>query len=89
MVVNTGATFGDNTSPSNFDPLAMGRRQLAQYLWGSNEDFVPRITKFLPAPIELAPRPGEKEIAGFAVADKDQLNPGVIRADGTRDPPPY
>ena len=89
MVVNTGATFGDNTSPSNFDPLAAGRRQLARALWSSDEDFVPRISTFLPAPIELAPRPTKAEAAAFAQADCDELNRGVFNPDGTRMPPPY
>ena len=89
FVVNTGATFGDNTSPSNFDPLAAGRRQLAWYLWSSGEDFVPRISQYLPAPIELAPRPTDAEAAEFAAADLDELNPGVINPDGSRKPPPY
>ena len=89
MVVNTGATFGDNTSPSNFDPLAMGRRQLAQYLWSSEENYVPRITKFLPAPIELAPRPTKSEVNSFGQADADDINVGVLSSDGKRLPPPY
>jgi hypothetical protein len=29
----TGMTFGDNTSPSNFEPIADAKRQLAKYLW--------------------------------------------------------
>lgn len=30
---STGMTFGDNTSPSNFEPIADARRQLAKHLW--------------------------------------------------------
>ena len=33
-VVNTGGTFGDNTSPSNFDPIGLARRIRASALWG-------------------------------------------------------
>ena len=57
----------------------MGRRQLAQHLWSSEEDFVPKISEFLPAPIELAARPTEDEVALFAQGDRDALNPGVMR----------
>ena len=32
-VINTGGTFGDNTSPPNFNPIGLARRQLGWYLW--------------------------------------------------------
>ena len=34
LIMHTGLTFGDNTSPSNWDdPIARARQQLAQKLW--------------------------------------------------------
>ena len=33
LSMNTGLTFGDNTSPSNWEPIARARQQLAQHFW--------------------------------------------------------
>ena len=49
---STGMTFGDNTSPSNFEPIADARRQLAKYLW-TKPDTISQTTKFL-QPIQPA-----------------------------------
>ena len=87
-VVNTGGTFGDNTNPSNFDPLGLGRRQLAFYLWSSAADTVATITPYLQS-LNLAPEPTPDEVAAFRPADADVINPGVLSLDGTRKPPPY
>ena len=53
-VLNTGATFGDNTSPSNFNPLAEGRRYLSRYLWSSDPNVITDVLPLLP-PITMAP----------------------------------
>ena len=87
-VVNTGGTFGDNTNPSNFDPLGLGRRQLAFYLWSSAADAAATITPYLPS-LNLAPEPTPDEVATFRPADADAINPGVLSPDGARKPPPY
>ena len=55
LACSTGMTFGDNTSPSNFAPIADARRQLAKYLW-EKSDTISKTTKFLSA-IKLAPPP--------------------------------
>jgi len=87
-VVNTGGTFGNNTNPSNFDPLGLGRRQLAHYLWTAASSAVLTITPYLPA-LNLAPLPTSADVAAFRPADRDTTNPGVLSEDGSRKPPPY
>ena len=87
-VINTGGTFGDNSSPSNFDPIGLARRQLAQAIWRSSIDAVVLVRSYLP-PLNLAPKPTPAEVAGFAVADSDEINTGVMDSDGKRKSPPY
>lgn len=87
-VLNTGATFGDNTSPSNFDPLALGRRYLAQYLWINDDSVVDRTISVLP-PLQLEASPPDDVTATFTQADRDSLNLGVFDHHGNRRPPPY
>jgi hypothetical protein len=86
-VVNTGGTFGDNTTPSNFDLIGLCRRGLAWCKW-----FEPRdhslILPYLP-PLQLAPEPTSTEIALFRPADADSINTGVLDADGNRKAPPF
>ena len=84
-VINTGGTFGDNTSPSNFDPIALTRRYISQHIWEFDSDVIDRVRPYLPAIRMVAAPRGTT----FSPADSDSLNPGVIREDGTRMPPPY
>ena len=85
LVLNTGGTFGDNTSPSNFDPLTVGRRQLAQHVWLHDDLVVSRTSPFLPK-IETVPT---EETVSFTPADADTINTGVLNEDGSRKPPPF
>lgn len=87
-VLNTGATFGDNTSPSNFDPIALARRLLAMYLWVNDDTVISRVTPFLPD-IQFSPPPSLEEVTAFVPADADALNTGVFLPCGTRRPPPF
>ena len=80
-VVNTGGTFGDNTSPSNFDPIALARRQLAWHMWQHDKGVVARVLPHLP-PLELATEPTPDEVASFRPADRDTINTGVLDARG-------
>ena len=63
-VINTGGTFGDNTSPSNFDPLAVARRALSQDLWLNATDLEDKFGRFLPNLVL------EADVGGF-VATKE------------------
>jgi hypothetical protein len=87
-VVNTGGTFGDNTSPSNFDPIGMARRQLAWYMWKHDPAVVERVLPYL-LPLLMAPAPTPTEVASFQPADRDTLNDGVLDQSGERLVPPY
>jgi hypothetical protein len=87
-VVNTGGTFGDNTSPSNFDPIGMARRQLAWHIWKFEPNVATRVREFLPQ-LQMAPNPTSEVAAGFRPAESDCINKGVLAPDGTRLPPPY
>jgi hypothetical protein len=88
MAAATGATFGDCTSPSNWDPVAQARRQLAQFLW-KEKDLVSRATPHLPR-FTLAPKPQTDEVRSFTRANPDSKNKGVFdTVTGQRLPPPY
>jgi hypothetical protein len=87
MVCATGSTFGDNSSPGNFEPIADARKQLAQYLW-HQEDTVALAKKYLPQ-LELAPPPTAAEIAQFVPAERDSTNLGVFDPQGHRLPPQF
>ncbi len=81
VVVNTGGTFGDNTSPSNFDPIGVARREVAQSTWLNDRTVEDRIAPLLP-PLQMAPVPTPEEVSTFATTDVDGLNPGVLDATG-------
>ena len=87
LAAATGTTFGDCSSPGNWEPLARARQQLAQHYW-----FVPDITSkaapYFPL-IRFSKPPTKAEIATFRRADRDSINSGVWSATGHRTPPPY
>ena len=88
LVAATGTTFGDNTSPSNFEPVAQARRQLAQHYWSnvSPAETANTVHNHLP-PLTLAKPPTPTEIAVYQQADPDSQNRGVLNPDGTQQPP--
>ena len=47
LAAATGTTFGDKTSPPNYEPMARARMQLAQHLWHS-PDIVEGTIPYLP-----------------------------------------
>ena len=87
-VLNTGTTFGDNTSPSNFDPFGLARRVLSAWLWLHDPHVKDRTLPFLP-PIQMDPPPSAAEIAKFTPADPNSRHTGVLDDNGNRLPPPY
>jgi hypothetical protein len=86
MVCATGSTFGDNSSPGNFEPVADARKQLAQYLY-LQPDTIELARQYFPQ-IKLAPPPTPEEVAQFVPAERDSLNPGVM-LNGHRLPPQF
>jgi hypothetical protein len=88
LIMNTGLTFGDNTSPSNWEPVARARQQLAQKLW-SEPDILTRARQYLPKfTFEAQATPSEQ--AEFTVAIADSINKGVFDpATGKRKPPQF
>ncbi len=84
---DTGQTFGDKTSPSNFEPIAICRSQLARGLWRRSDT----VTKALPLlpPIEHQTPPTPAEVSTFVQANPDSHNQGVLDIHGNRLPPPY
>ena len=83
MSSSTGLTFGDTSSPANFDPVTEARKALARYLW-FEPDTVGRAAEYLPA-IELAPPPPPcTDMVVFVPAQRDSLNTGVLDDSGDR-----
>lgn len=87
LMMSTGLTFGDNTSPSNWEPVARARQQLAQHLW-HQEDIIDRARPYLP-PMVFEPPATPEEQATFTVAIADSQNKGVLDANGARIAPRY
>ncbi|CAB9523035.1 unknown protein [Seminavis robusta] len=72
-VINTGGTFGDNTSPSNWDTIGQARRQLAWNLWLEDPTVEARVLPHIP-PIQMAEVPTVVELEAFELADADGIN---------------
>ena len=87
-VMNTGGTFGDNTTPSNYDVLSTARRQLAQWFWLNVPNCIRHVQHLLP-PITIAPPITPAEAAQITPAEFDSINRPPLAADGSRLPPPY
>ena len=86
-ILMTGMTFGDNTSPSNWEPVARARSHYAQHIW-SDPDLLERAEPYIP-PFTVADPPTPEEQATFQQATADSINRGVFNPDGTRRPPPF
>ena len=82
----TRMSFGDNTSPSNFEIVAVARMQLAQYLWNLGDSIIERVSHKLPT--LNFPMMTENTV-NFEPAVKDRINKGVINPNGKRQPPPF
>ena len=87
LIMHTGLTFGDNTSPSSWEPFARARQQLAQKLW-HEEDIIERAAPYMPnITFEQPATPEERK--AFAVAVPDSKNKGVFDKNGNRLSPRY
>jgi hypothetical protein len=87
LFVGTAQTFGDCTSPPNWEPVAICRKQHARALWYCN-DTTARTIPLLPT-IEHQTAPTVEEIHTFVRANRDSKNTGVLDEQGKRKPPPY
>jgi hypothetical protein len=87
LFIDTGQTFGDCASPSNWERIAIARSQHAQALW-HRADTVER-----GLPQHAAPHPASsstnREAATFAWANHDSTNQGVLDNNGNRKAPSY
>jgi hypothetical protein len=88
LIMNTDLTFGDKMSPSNWEPIARARQQLAQRLW-HDEDIIARAAPYLPQFIFVPPAtPAEQ--TEFTVAIPNLQNRGFFdRKAGDRLAPRY
>jgi hypothetical protein len=87
LTAATGTTFGDNTSPPNFEPVARARSELARHLWGK-DGTIAAVAPHLPEP-KFEAEPTAAEIDAYQKADADSQNTGANNPDGTPRPPPY
>jgi hypothetical protein len=86
LFVPTGQTFGSNTSPANWEPIARARAILARSLHDKSEMLVKKHAKILDA-VEFSPPPEQN--TQFVQAVADELHKGVFEIDGTRQPPQH
>ena len=82
-----GQTFGDTTSPANWEPVARCCQHYAQFLW-NQPDSVERAQPYLPK-LQLAPDPTTNERASFVQATADTQHQGVLDPAGKRKPPTF
>lgn len=86
LVFNTGLSFGDNTSPANFEPIAIARKEHARYLWLHDRDStMSRAHKFVER-MDVVVSVNDVQLQQ---ANRDYLNMGVFDETGRRLPPPY
>ncbi len=87
LFMATGNTFGGNSCPPNWEPIARARQQYAQYLW-HQPNTIERAQKYLPKLLFQA-EPTPTKVAGFTRATKDTLNQGVLDNHSQRRAPGY
>ena len=84
----TGLTFGDCTSPQNFEPIPRARSEYAQWIWLYLTNLMTLVAPFMPA-FTIATPPTAEEKAQFVQANRDSKNTGVLDENGNRKPPAY
>jgi hypothetical protein len=85
LFMSTGQTFGDCSSPANFEPIARARQQYAQFLW-SQATTLHLARTYLPK-LQFQPQPTDPNV--FTQSTPDSLNQGVFNSDGSRRPPTF
>ena len=80
-------TFGDTSSPPNFEPIAIARKHLARYYY-DQPDTIDRVARFLPE-LNIV-LPSEADIESIMRIPPDSKNPGVVDPQtNVASPPPY
>ena len=85
--INTGQTFGENTSPSNFDNAARARKEASQHFW-HDPSIIEKAAPYLP-PLPASSPLSPDEIDGMTLATADSINTGVLDEYGNRLPPTF
>jgi hypothetical protein len=80
------SSFGDNSSPPEFEPFAGIRTALGTNLNANGQDIVPEYSDYLDA-VQFAPPPPIGTI--FVQAHPDKFNPGVLDDNGNQEPTEY
>ena len=83
----TGQTFGGNTSPANWEPVAMARMHYARYLW-AQDDTPSKGQQLLPT-LRFTPPPTTDITDSFPIPTIEPSHTGVFTPEGKRQPPPY
>jgi hypothetical protein len=85
LFMSTGQTFGDCSSPVNFEPITCARQQYAQLLWLQPTTL--RLDRpYLPN-LQLQSQPTDPNV--FTQSTPDSLNQGVFNPDGSRRSPTF
>jgi hypothetical protein len=85
LALAVGQTFGDCSSPPNFEPIARARCALAEH-YSKTDANVPLFPEYTAA-VVFQPEPDDA--VTFTPATADRLNPGVQDANGDRLPTAY
>ncbi|KAG7345440.1 hypothetical protein IV203_032971 [Nitzschia inconspicua] len=85
----TGQTFGDNSSPGNFEVAAIARQHHASFLWHHKPSEVLLRANEYVSNMRIQPVRPSSALQCFAGANYDSLNHGVFDSDGERLPPPF
>lgn len=87
LFMSTGQTFGDCTSPANWEPVGRNRQQYAQFLWHQVSTLVNGM-QYLPK-LQFAPTPSPTVVTTFVQATPDSLNTGVLNKQAQRVSPQF
>jgi hypothetical protein len=86
LFIQTGLTFGDNSSLPEFEPFAGIHTALGTNLNANGQDIVPEYSDYLDA-VQFTPPPPIGTI--FVQARPDKFNPGVLDDNGNQEPTGY
>jgi hypothetical protein len=86
LFIQTGLTFGDNSSPPEFEPFAGIHTALGTNLNANSQDIVPEYSDYLDA-IQFTPPPPTGTV--FVQACPDKFNPGVLHDNRNQEPTEY